>query len=52
VKWYSLKRGYENLKRLLSRDQDMDGYEIRSPNLHDRRFYEELSDEFWLNTGN
>ena len=52
VKWYSLKSGYENLKRLLSRDPDTDGHEIRSPNWHDRKFYDELSDEFWLRDGN
>jgi hypothetical protein len=47
VKWYALKRGYENLVRLLSDDPDADGLAIRSPNWYDRRFYEELSDEFW-----
>jgi hypothetical protein len=52
VKWYALKSGYENLKRLLSRDPDADGYALRSPNWHDRKFYDELSDEFWLRSGN
>ena len=52
VKWYSLKSGYENLERLLNRDPDADGYELRSPNWHDRIFHEELSDEFWLRSGN
>ncbi|GBB83494.1 hypothetical protein RclHR1_10200001 [Rhizophagus clarus] len=51
VKWYSLKRGYKNLKRLLSRDPDADGYELRNPNWHDCKFYDELSDEFWLRSG-
>ena len=31
VKWYSLKRGYENLKRLMSDDPDADGVQVRSP---------------------
>lgn len=31
VKWYSLKRGYENLKRLMSDDPDADGVIVRSP---------------------
>jgi hypothetical protein len=52
VKWYALKSGYENLKRLLSENPDEEGYEIRSPNWHDRIFYDELSDEFWHHTGN
>ena len=49
VKWYSLKRGYENLKRLMSDDPDADGVQVRSPHWHDRIFFENLSDEFWLN---
>jgi hypothetical protein len=51
VKWYSLKRGYENLKRLMSDDPDADGVQVRSPHWHDRVFFENLSDEFWLNRG-
>ena len=46
VKWYSLKSGYENLKRLLSTDPDVDGHELRSPNWHDRKFHEELAMNF------
>ena len=49
VKWYSLKRGYENLKRLMSDDPDADGVIVRSPHWHDRMFFDNLSDEFWLN---
>lgn len=51
VKWYSLKRGYENLKRLMSDDPDADGVQVRSPHWHDRVFFDNLSDEFWLNRG-
>lgn len=51
VKWYALKSGYQNLKRLLSDNPDGDGYVIKSPNWHDRMFYDELSDEFWEHTG-
>ena len=51
VKWYSLKRGYENLKRLMSDDPDADGVQVRSPHWHDRIFFKNLSDEFWLNRG-
>lgn len=51
VKFYALKRGYENLKRLLSDDPDADGIAIRSPVRHDRLFYNNLSDEFWTNGG-
>jgi hypothetical protein len=51
VKWYALKRGYENLKRLYSADPDADGVAIRSPHWHDRLFYSNLTDEFWLQGG-
>lgn len=44
-KWNSLKSGYENLNRLL--DGNPEGFPTRTPNLHDERFHEELSDEFW-----
>lgn len=48
VKWYALKRGYENLKRIMSDDPDADGVVIRSPIHQDRLFYTNLSDEFWV----
>jgi hypothetical protein len=50
TKWYSLKYGYENLRRL----HDANPYHqpITNPTLHDRFFFQELSDEFWLRTGN
>ena len=45
-KWNSLKSGYENLKRLL--DGNPERFPTHTPTLHDERFHEELSDEFWL----
>ena len=45
-KWNSLKSGYENLKRLL--DGNPERFPTHTPTLHDERFYDELSDEFWL----
>jgi hypothetical protein len=44
-KWNALKSGYENLKRLLVGNPE--GFPTRTPTLHDERFHEELSDEFW-----
>ena len=49
-KWNALKRGYENLRRMFRRNPD--GFPVHSPNTYDTRFYNELSDEFWLQTGN
>jgi len=46
TKWNSLKTGYENLKRLLNGNPE--GFPTRTPSLHDERFHDELSDEFWL----
>ncbi len=45
-KWNALKSGYENLKRLLNNNPE--GFLTRTLTLHDERFHEELSDEFWL----
>jgi hypothetical protein len=45
-KWNALKTGYENLKRLLN--ENLEGFPTHTPTLHDERFHEELSDEFWL----
>ncbi len=50
TKWYSLKYGYENLQRL--NDRNPYNQPIMNPTLHDRLFFQELSDEFWLRTGN
>jgi hypothetical protein len=50
VKWRALKRGYENLVRILEgNDED---FPIESPNSFDRACFEEMNDEFWLVTGN
>ena len=49
-KWRSLKRGYENLRRMF--DGNPNRYSIHSPNTYDTRFYDELSDEFWEQTSN
>jgi hypothetical protein len=51
TKWYSLKYGYENLERLQN-GQNPHNQPISNPTLHDRLFHQELSDEFWLRTGN
>ena len=50
IKWQALKNGYENALRILNRNPDE--FEIRSPNRYDCLFYQEMSDEFWLSTGN
>ncbi|MBV8801814.1 MAG: myb/SANT-like DNA-binding domain-containing protein [Gammaproteobacteria bacterium] len=50
IKWQALKSEYENASRILNGNHD--GHEIRSPNRYDRIFYQEMSDEFWLSTGN
>lgn len=45
-KWNALRSGYENLKRLINGNPDE--FPVHTPTLHDERFYNELSDEFWL----
>ncbi|CAB4404752.1 unnamed protein product [Rhizophagus irregularis] len=47
-KWQALKRGYENLSRI--NNGNPDGHPIHSPNNYNIRFFNELSDEFWLQT--
>ena len=49
-KWNALKSGYDNLKRLLNGNPE--GFPTRTPTLHDERFHEELSDEFWMSERN
>ncbi|CAB4376074.1 unnamed protein product [Rhizophagus irregularis] len=44
-KWNALKVRYENLERLINRNPD--DYPTCTPSLHDKRFHQELSDEFW-----
>src|SRR6266545_4914360 len=51
TKWYSLKYRYENLERLQS-GQNLHNQPISNLMLYDRLFHQELSDEFWLRTGN
>jgi hypothetical protein len=46
TKWNALKSGYENLKRLSNGNPE--DLPTRTPTLHDERFHEALSDEFWL----
>ncbi|CAB5175672.1 unnamed protein product [Rhizophagus irregularis] len=47
-KWRALKRGFENLTRI--NNGNPDGHPIHSPNNYDICFFNELSDEFWLQT--
>jgi hypothetical protein len=49
-KWNSLKSGYENLERLINGNPNE--YNTRTPTLHDERFHDELSDQFWLTERN
>lgn len=46
TKWNALKSGYENLERLLNGNPE--GFRTHTPTMHDQRFHEVLSDEFWL----
>ena len=48
-KWQALKRGYENLSRIM--DGNYDDYPITSPNRFDKECFNEMNDEFWLRTG-
>ena len=50
VKWHALKRGYENLTRI--RNGNDDDFPITSLNSFDRACFQEMNDEFWLQTGN
>jgi len=50
TKWNSLKRGYENLIRIMNDNRR--GYPLRSPNSFDEACFGEMSDEFWVVTGN
>jgi hypothetical protein len=49
-KWNALKSGYENLSRLMNGNPER--FPTHRPTLHDERFHEELSDEFWLTERN
>ena len=50
TKWNSLKRGYENLSRIMTDNRR--GYPIRSPNSFDKTCFQEMGDEFWTVTSN
>lgn len=50
IKWNSLKRGYENARRILTGNEE--GFPIDSPNSFDEACFSEMDDEFWLQTCN
>ena len=50
TKWYSLKRGYENLIRIMNDNRR--GYPLSSPNSFDEACFGEMSNEFWVVTSN
>ena len=50
TKWNALKRGYENLNRIINNNND--NIPIASPNSFNRVCFADMSDEFWLRTGN
>ena len=49
-KWNALKRGYENSKRILAENEK--DFPITNPNSFDNAYFNEMSDEFWLQTSN
>ncbi|GET56209.1 hypothetical protein GLOIN_2v1815051 [Rhizophagus irregularis DAOM 181602=DAOM 197198] len=50
TKWNALKRGYENLSRIINNNDD--DIPIISPNSFDKAYFADMNDEFWLQTGN
>ena len=50
TKWNSLKRGYENLIRIMNDNRR--GYPLSNPNSFDEACFGEMSDEFWVVTSN
>ncbi|PKC57620.1 hypothetical protein RhiirA1_401274 [Rhizophagus irregularis] len=50
TKWNTLKRGYENLSRIINNNDD--DILIISPNSFNRACFANMNDEFWLQTGN
>ncbi|EXX61860.1 hypothetical protein GLOIN_2v1815051 [Rhizophagus irregularis DAOM 181602=DAOM 197198] len=48
TKWNALKRGYENLSRIINNNDD--DIPIVSPNSFDRACFTDMNDEFWLQT--
>ena len=49
-KWNSLIYGYENLKRL--NNDNPEGFRTYTPSYYDQCFYNDMSEEFWINTSN
>jgi hypothetical protein len=49
-KWNALVSGYENLKCLMN--DNPEGYRTFTPSSYDRHFYNEMSDEFWIDLSN
>ena len=50
IKWQALKSGYENIMNI-ERNRTR-GRTIRPPNRYDRFFHQEMTDEFWIPSGN
>ena len=50
IKWRSLKRGYDNICRILSGNRE--GYPTFSPNLFDIEFFNMMQQEFWMPQSN
>jgi hypothetical protein len=50
TKWNALKRGYENLQRILSNNAE--GFPLASPNNFDHECFQEMSDQFWQQNSN
>ena len=50
IKWNALKRGYENVRRILTGNEN--DFPITSPNSFDQACFTEMGDEFWLQEGN
>ncbi|RGB32761.1 hypothetical protein C1646_762466, partial [Rhizophagus diaphanus] len=48
TKWNALKRGYENLSRIINNNDD--DIPIVSPNSFDRACFADMNNEFWLQT--
>src|SRR5438270_463775 len=45
-KWNALKRGYENMKRILGNNPN--SFPLQSPNNFDHACFMEISDQFWV----
>ncbi|UZO25635.1 uncharacterized protein OCT59_017900 [Rhizophagus irregularis] len=48
TKWNALKRGYENLSRIINNNDD--DISIISPNSFDRACFADMNNKFWLQT--